>query len=38
MAAAIGGGSHTYVGEDSLANTSNITITGGEITAVAGDD
>ena len=38
MAAAIGGGSHTYVGEDSLANTSNITITGGDITAVAGDD
>ena len=38
MAAAIGGGSHTYVGEDSLANTSNITITGGEIAAVAGDD
>ena len=38
MAAAIGGGSHTYVGEDSLANTSNITITGGDITAVAGED
>ena len=37
MAAAIGGGSLSYR-EDSLANTSNITITGGEITAVAGDD
>ena len=36
-AAAIGGGSLSYR-EDSLANTSNITITGGEITAVAGDD
>lgn len=37
MAAAIGGGSLSYR-EDSLADTSNITITGGEITAVAGDD
>ena len=37
MAAAIGGGSLSYR-EDSLANTSNITITGGEITAVAGED
>ena len=37
MAAAIGGGSLSYR-EDSLANTSNITITGGDITAVAGDD
>ena len=37
MAAAIGGGSLSYR-EDSLANTSNITITGGDITAVAGED
>lgn len=37
MAAAIGGGSLSYR-EDSLADTSNITITGGEITAVAGND
>lgn len=37
MAAAIGGGSLSYR-EDSLADTSNITITGGDITAVAGDD
>ena len=37
MAAAIGGGSLSYR-EDSLANTSNITITGGDITAVAGND
>lgn len=37
MAAAIGGGSLSYR-EDSLADTSNITITGGDITAVAGND
>ena len=37
MAAAIGGGSLSYR-EDSLADTSNITITGGDITAVAGED
>lgn len=37
MAAAIGGGSLSYR-EDSLADTSNITITGGKITAVAGND
>lgn len=35
MAAAIGGGSLSYR-EDSLADTSNITITGGDITAVGG--
>lgn len=37
MAAAIGGGSLSYR-EDSLADTSNITITGGDITAGAGND
>ena len=37
MAAAIGGGSLSYR-EDSLTDTSNITITGGDITAVAGED
>lgn len=37
MAAAIGGGSLSYR-EDSLADTSNITINGGDITAVAGED
>lgn len=37
MAAAIGGGSLSYR-EDSFADTSNITITGGDITAVAGND
>lgn len=37
MAAAIGGGSLSYR-EDSLANTSNITITGGDITAIGGND
>ena len=37
MAAAIGGGSLSYR-EDSLADTSNITITGGEITAIGGND
>ena len=36
--AAIGGGSDTYNREYSLADTSNITITGGEITAIAGWD
>lgn len=37
--AAIGGGNgDRYSGEDSLADTSNITITGGEITAIAGCD
>ena len=36
MAAAIGGG--RYSGEDFLGDTSNITITGGEITAIAGND
>lgn len=36
--AAIGGGSNTYNREYSLADTSNITITGGEITAIAGCD
>ena len=36
--AAIGGGSDTYNREYSLADTSNITITGGEITAIAGCD
>lgn len=36
--AAIGGGSDTYNREYSLADTSNITITGGEITAIAGND
>ena len=38
MAAAIGGGSDTYNKENSLANTSNITITGGDITAIGGND
>ena len=38
-AAAIGGGGGgRYSGEDFLADTSNITITGGEITAIAGCD
>ena len=37
MAAAIGGGSLSYR-EDSLADTSNITITGGDITAIGGND
>ena len=36
--AAIGGGSDTYNREYSLADTSNITITGGDITAIAGCD
>lgn len=36
--AAIGGGSDTYNREYSLADTSNITITGGKITAIAGCD
>lgn len=36
--AAIGGGSNTYNREYSLADTSNITITGGDITAIAGCD
>ena len=37
--AAIGGGNgDRYSGEDSLADTSNITITGGKITAIAGND
>ena len=36
--AAIGGGSDTYNREYSLADTSNITITGGEIKAIAGCD
>ena len=36
--AAIGGGSDTYNREYSLADTSNITITGGDITAIAGND
>ena len=36
--AAIGGGSDTYNREYSLADTSNITITGGKITAIAGWD
>lgn len=36
--AAIGGGSDTYNREYSLADTSNITITGGKITAIAGND
>ena len=36
--AAIGGGSDSYNGEYSLADTSNITITGGKITAIAGND
>lgn len=36
--AAIGGGSNTYNREYSLADTSNITITGGEITAIGGND
>ena len=36
--AAIGGGSNTYNREYSLADTSNITITGGDITAIAGND
>lgn len=36
--AAIGGGSDSYNREYSLADTSNITITGGDITAVAGND
>ena len=35
--AAIGGGSDTYNREYSLADTSNITITGGDITAIAGN-
>ena len=35
-AAAIGGG--RYSGEDFLGDTSNITITGGEITAISGND
>lgn len=36
--AAIGGGSDSYNREYSLADTSNITITGGKITAIAGND
>ena len=36
--AAIGGSSDIYNRENSLANTSNITITGGEITAIGGCD
>lgn len=36
--AAIGGGSDSYNREYSLADTSNITITGGDITAIAGND
>lgn len=36
--AAIGGGSDSYNREYSLADTSNITITGGDITAIAGCD
>lgn len=36
--AAIGGGSDSYNREYSLADTSNITITGGDITAIAGSD